>query len=409
MNNTSLSTDLVVIGGGAAGVFAAITAAELNQNLQIVILEQGNDVLGKVKISGGGRCNVTHACYDTDELLKFYPRGYKELRSIFNHFGCEQTVNWFQHRGVMLKTETDGRIFPKTDRSQTIIDCFVNQIQQFNISILKQAKVTQIMFDDEFTISVNHQKITAQKLLIATGSSNIMWNILQQNKHPIIPPVPSLFTFNCKNELIKGLEGVTFNNVKVQLQESKIYTEGALLITHTGLSGPSILKLSAFAARILHEKNYAFKIDINWVNKNLEEILLQFKKIKEEHTKKQIGNCTPFLLPNRFWHKALAFTGISAQKTVADLSKNEWNNLAQIIYKTTFQIHSKNTNKEEFVTAGGIDLKAVNFKTMESKIIPNLFFAGEVLNIDAVTGGFNFQAAWATGFVAGSSIANYNK
>lgn len=396
---------LVVIGGGAAGFFAAITAAELNPNLSVIILEQGLEVLGKVKISGGGRCNVTHACYDVKELVKFYPRGNKELLSPFYRFNCEHTIDWFENRNIKLKTEEDGRIFPVSNNSQTIIDCLIEQTKLFNIQIIKQAKVMRFEVGEKFDIYYNDKKIEADYLLIASGSNNTIWQLLKNIGHEIIAPVPSLFTFNIKSELIKDLAGVSINNVQLTINDAKINTTGAILITHTGLSGPAILKLSAFAARILFDKKYQFDLEINWIQQTTDEAIQQLKKEKETQAKKQVNNFTPFEVPNRFWLKVLDINGISHHKIVADLSKQDIQNIAQTLTKSVIKVYSKNTNKDEFVTAGGIALKEVDFKTMESKLIPNLYFAGEVLDIDAVTGGFNFQAAWTTGFIAGNSIS----
>jgi hypothetical protein len=396
---------LVVIGGGAAGFFGAITAAENNPILDITILEQGNEVLGKVKISGGGRCNVTHACFDARELVKYYPRGFKELLSPFFKFNCTHTIDWFEYKNVALKTEEDGRIFPVSNKSQTIIDCLIEQAKLYDIQIIKQAKVLRFDIDEKFTIFYNDKKIIADYLLIATGSSNTIWQLLKNIGHEIIAPVPSLFTFNIKDDLIKGLEGITIPDVQCTIIDTKIITNGALLITHTGLSGPAILKLSAFGARILHKKKYQFVIKINWIQLTLEEAISTIKSEKEIQAKKQISNFTPFVLPNRFWLRVLEINKINGNKLVADLNKQEIQLIAQTLTQYIFNVYSKNTNKDEFVTAGGIALKEVDFKTMESKQIPNLYFAGEVLDIDAVTGGFNFQAAWTTGFIAGNAIA----
>ena len=404
---------LVVIGGGAAGFFAAITAAESNPDLSVTILEQGLEVLGKVKISGGGRCNVTHACFDVKELVKFYPRGSKELVSPFYRFNCEHTVDWFEDRGVELKTEEDGRMFPVSNRSQSIIDCLIEQTKLLNIQIIKQAKVMRFETGENFSVYYNDKKITADYLLIASGSNNTIWQLLKQSGHEIIDPVPSLFTFNIKEDLIKGLEGISLNNVQLSLnvetssgQANKIMTEGPVLITHTGLSGPAILKLSAFAARILHDKKYQFNLEINWIDMSADEAVQKLKTEKEIQAKKQANNFSPFDIPNRFWLSALNVNGISPQKLAADFSKQDLQNIAHTLTKSRLKVFSKNTNKDEFVTAGGVALKEVDFKTMESKIIPNLYFAGEVLDIDAVTGGFNFQAAWTTGFIAGSDIGS---
>lgn len=396
---------LAVIGGGAAGFFAAITAAENNPDLKVIILEQGNEVLGKVKISGGGRCNVTHACFDVKELVKFYPRGHKELLGPFYRFNTEHTIQWFEYRGVELKTEADGRMFPVSDSSQSIMDCLIETATAYDIKIIKQAKVMRLDVADSFQIYFNDRELKADYLLIASGSSNTIWQQLKKLGHEIIEPVPSLFTFNIRHELIKGLEGISFQQVSLSLKEAKIETQGALLITHTGLSGPTILKLSAFAARLLNEKKYQFELMINWIDSSTDEAMLRLKSEKDIQAKRQASNFSPFELPQRFWLKVLEVNGIPANKLVADLSRNELQNIANALTKCVLKVHSKNTNKEEFVTAGGISLKEVDFKTMESKLIPNLFFAGEVLDIDAVTGGFNFQAAWTTGFIAGSSLA----
>ncbi|MFN8259599.1 MAG: NAD(P)/FAD-dependent oxidoreductase [Chitinophagales bacterium] len=396
---------LAVIGGGAAGFFAAITAAENNPDLKVIILEQGNEVLGKVKISGGGRCNVTHACFDVKELVKFYPRGHKELLGPFYRFNTEHTIQWFEYRGVELKTEADGRMFPVSDSSQSIMDCLIETATAYDIKIIKQAKVMRLDVADSFQIYFNDRELKADYLLIASGSSNTIWQQLKKLGHEIIEPVPSLFTFNIRHELIKGLEGISFQQVSLSLKEAKIETQGALLITHTGLSGPAILKLSAFAARLLNEKKYQFELMINWIDSSTDEAMLRLKSEKDIQAKRQASNFSPFELPQRFWLKVLEVNGIPANKLVADLSRNELQNIANALTKCVLKVHSKNTNKEEFVTAGGISLKEVDFKTMESKLIPNLFFAGEVLDIDAVTGGFNFQAAWTTGFIAGSSLA----
>lgn len=404
---------LVVIGGGAAGFFAAITAAECNSDISVIILEQGLEVLGKVKISGGGRCNVTHTCFDVKELVKFYPRGHKELLSPFYRFNCEHTVDWFENRGVQLKTEEDGRMFPVSNRSQSIIDCLTEQTKLLNIQIIKQAKVMRFETGENFSVYYNDKKITADYLLIASGSNNTIWQLLKQSGHEIIKPVPSLFTFNIKEELIKGLEGISLNNVRLSInpetssgQANKIITEGPVLITHTGLSGPAILKLSAFAARVLHDKKYQFELEINWIDMSTDEAIQKLKTEKEAQAKKQANNFSPFDMPNRFWLSVLNVNGISPQKLVADFSKQDLQNITQTLTKSRLKVFSKNTNKDEFVTAGGVSLKEVDFKTMESKIIPNLYFAGEVLDIDAVTGGFNFQAAWTSGFIAGSDIGS---
>ena len=396
---------LVVIGGGATGFFAAITAAENNPTLQVIILEQGNDVLGIVKISGGGRCNVTHACFDVKELVKYYPRGHKELLGPFYQFNCEHTVDWFESRNVALKTEEDGRMFPVSNRSQSIIDCLLEQVNQLHIQVIKQAKVMRFEIGAAFTVFYNSQSLQADYVLVATGSNPTIWQLLKQAGHSIVPPVPSLFTFNSKHALLQGLEGVALPNVQVSMDGTNIRTQGAVLITHTGLSGPAILKFSAFAARLLHEKNYQFELNINWIQLTLDAAIQQLKQEKELQAKKQANNFSPFNVPNRFWLHVLQVNGISPNKLVADLSKQDIQHIAHTLTQSRVPVFSKNTNKDEFVTAGGIALKEVDFKTMESKMVPNLFLAGEVLDIDAVTGGFNFQAAWTTGYLAGTEIS----
>ena len=397
---------LVVIGGGAAGFFGAIKAAESNPNLVVTILEQGNDILGKVLISGGGRCNVTNACLEPSELVKFYPRGEKELLAPFMQFNCQHTMQWFEQRNVKLKIEADGRIFPISNRSQTIIDCLYNTAIENNITIIKQAKVFTIQKEDSFIISYNkNEELTADYLLVTSGSSQLIWQLLENLGHTIVKPVPSLFTFNSKAEILKGLEGIVLKDTIVKINQEKITQSGAILITHTCLSGPAILKLSAFAAHALFDCNYQFQLLINWINETYQDCLEFIKQQKTIHHKKQLKNFNIYELPNRFWLKVLEVNKINIEKIAADLSKQEIQQIATTLTQTIIEVISKNTNKEEFVTAGGVHLKEIHFKTMESKKIPNLYFAGEVMNIDAVTGGFNFQAAWTTSYIAGSSIA----
>ncbi len=395
---------LIIVGGGAAGIFAAIEVAKNQPQLEIIVLEQGNEVLEKVKISGGGRCNVTNACFEPKELIKYYPRGSKELLSPFFVFNCEHTVEWFTQKGVTLKTEEDGRIFPISNRSQTIIDCLLEQARLHHVQIIKQTKVTHLSYSTHFIINTTTTQFTADYLLITSGNNATIWKLLKQLGHHIIAGVPSLFTFNIKSELLKNLEGISFPNATCSLLNSKINTNGAILITHVGLSGPAILKLSAFAARDLNERNYQFDIQINWLNEKIDAVIHQLKEEKNKQAKKQLQNFFFKEIPHRFWLKVLDINGIAPIKLVADLSKNDMQNIAQTLTQSTFQVTSKNSNKDEFVTAGGVDLREVDFKTMQSKIIPSLYFAGEVLNMDAVTGGFNFQAAWTTAYIAGNNI-----
>ncbi len=397
--------DLIIVGGGAAGFFSAINIAEKNPTLKIAILERGKEVLTKVRISGGGRCNVTHACFDPNLLTHFYPRGQKELRGPFHQFCPSETILWFKNHGVTLKTETDGRMFPESNSSQTIIDCFLVATQKLGIEILTTQSVQSIFKADMFwKIDTQNQQFLCEKLVIATGSNPKMWDMLQHFGHHIISPVPSLFTFNIKDSRIKDLPGVsTF--VNVQIKDTKLATSGPLLITHWGMSGPAILKLSAWGARILYEKNYQFTIVVNWLNVVLpEESFLLLKELKLEHAKKAVSKKAFFDLPNRLWENLVLSSSIEVETKWADLSKIQLQKLNDNLVNSAFLVNGKSTFKDEFVTAGGIDLKEINFKTMESKLHKNLYFAGEIVNIDAVTGGFNFQNAWTSGFILSENI-----
>lgn len=400
--------NIVVVGGGAAGFFAAIRAAELNPDASIVILERGKNVLEKVKISGGGRCNVTHACWTPQELVKFYPRGAKELLGPFHRFACGDTVDWFEKRGVALKIEEDGRMFPETDDSQTIINCLWESAMRAGVKIWTQTRVKH--FDtsansNQWKIITEEKELIADKLLLATGSNPFIWKSLLGMGHRIIPPVPSLFTFNIKDERIKDLPGISVPEALVQVKNSKLSAKGPLLLTHWGMSGPAILKLSAWGARELAELNYDCTILVNWVNQKAELVEETLTELKSDHPKKQIFANPQLGLTTRLWKSLLTAAQISEEKRWADISKKELQALVNQLCNAEFQVKGKSTFKEEFVTAGGVDLKEVNFKTFESKRFPNLYFAGEVLNIDAITGGFNFQAAWTGGWIAGTAMA----
>ena len=398
--------DCLIVGGGAAGFFTAINIVERNPKAKVAILERGAEVLGKVRISGGGRCNVTHACFEPNELVKFYPRGEKELRGPFHQFCSGDTIEWFERHGVALKIEDDGRMFPVSNSSQTIIDCFLKATQQLGIKVLTGQSVQSIFKKDNYwKIDTQNQNYQAEKLILATGSNPKIWEMLQEFDHAIIPPVPSLFTFNSKDPRIKELPGVSAK-VTVRVKDTKLEATGPLLITHWGMSGPAILKLSAWGARILHDKNYQFTLLVNWLNTiDTEEAISQLKTLKQEQAKKTVAKKSPFELTNRLWESLVLAAGISAETKWADLSKTQLQHLAQQLTNGVFQINGKSTFKEEFVTAGGIDLKEINFKTMESKIHPNLYFAGEIVNIDAITGGFNFQNAWTSGFILANALA----
>lgn len=397
--------DIIIVGGGAAGFFTAINIVEKNPKLKVAILERGKEVLSKVRISGGGRCNVTHACFVPNDLVKFYPRGEKELRGPFHQFCSGDTIEWFEKHGVELKIEDDGRMFPTSDSSQTIIECFLNATQKLGIAILIGQSVQSIFkTESNWKIDTATENFACQKLIVTTGSNPKIWAMLSNIGHSIISAVPSLFTFNIKDNRIKDLMGLSaFATVKVK--NSKLEASGPLLITHWGMSGPGILRLSAWGARELFDENYQFILQVNWLNDlTFEETLENLKKLKLEHSKKAVSKKSPFDFPNRLWESLVLASEISEDTKWADLSKKQLQNLAQELTQGEFQVNGKSTFKEEFVTAGGIDLKEINFKTMESKLHRNLFFAGEILNIDAITGGFNFQNAWTGGFIIAEAI-----
>ena len=397
--------DIIIVGGGAAGFFTAINIVEKNPTLKVAILERGKTVLEKVRISGGGRCNVTHACFVPNDLVKFYPRGEKELRGPFHQFCSGDTIEWFERHGVELKIEEDGRMFPTSDSSQTIIDCFLLATQKLGIQVLTGQSVQSIFKSDTYwKVETNHETFACQKLIMTTGSNPKIWDMLAELGHTIIPPVPSLFTFNIKDTRIKNLMGVSaFANVKVK--DSKLEASGPLLITHWGMSGPGILRLSAWGARELFDKKYLFTLQVNWLNDiSFDEATDKLKELKQEHAKKAISKKSPFEFPNRLWESLVLASNIDSETKWADLTKKQLTDLAKQLTNAEFQVNGKSTFKEEFVTAGGIDLKEINFKTMESKLHENLFFAGEIVNIDAITGGFNFQNAWTSGFIVAQSV-----
>lgn len=392
--------DILVIGGGAAGFFAAILAKENNPKLKIAILEKGKEVLQKVKISGGGRCNVTHNCFDAKELTKNYPRGYKELLSPFNSFGPQETIDWFAQKNVKIVTEPDGRMFPDSNSSQTIIDCFWNTAKKLGIEILIQNNAQKITKnkDNCWEINTLDQTFLALNVLVATGSNPKIWKLFQEMSHEIIAPVPSLFSFNINDAKLQSLKGVSCQT-SLSIKDTKLTSIGQMLITHWGLSGPAILKLSAWGAVILNEKNYDFTLVVNWLNRPLETIKNEIIRFKNNQNKKQVSTKIFPEFTQRLWEYLLELTKIDSSKKWADVSKIEINNLSNILHQSEFHVTGKSTYKDEFVTAGGIHLKNINFKTMESKIIPNLYFAGEILNIDAITGGFNFQNCWTGAYV----------
>lgn len=399
--------DVIIIGGGAAGFFTAINIAENNSKLKIAILERGKEVLSKVRVSGGGRCNVTHACFIPNELVKFYPRGEKELKGPFHQFCSGDTIEWFERHGVELKIEDDGRMFPVTDSSQTIIDCFQLAVKKLGIDVLTGQSVQSLFRgEDYWKVETTQETFKTSKIVMATGSNPKMWEMMQTLGHSIVPPVPSLFTFNIKDLRIKDLMGVSAQ-ATVKVKDSRLQASGPLLITHWGMSGPGILRLSAWGARELFAKNYQFVLQVNWLNDlDFEETAELLRELKMEHAKKGIVKKSPFDFPNRLWESLVLASGISAETKWADLSRKQLDDLATQLVNGSYPVNGKSTFKEEFVTAGGIDLKEINFKTMESKIVPDLYFAGEILDIDAITGGFNFQNAWTGGFLVAKNFSN---
>jgi len=400
---------LVVVGGGAAGFFCAVNAARLYPSLEVMMVEKSSHLLSKVRISGGGRCNVTHACFSIAEMIKKYPRGAGFLKKAFHHFFTTDTIAWFKERGVEIKTESDGRMFPMSNSSQTIIDCLMQEANRYGVTILMNREVKEITIKDSgFQLLFSKGTILETDFLcIASGgypkSSQFEW--LQKIGHTIESPVPSLFTFNMPGNPITALMGITVEKVQVKIMGSKLVEEGPMLITHWGMSGPAILKLSAWGARELAIKNWQFGIVINWLPAYNEQTLKdKFQQVRFDIAAQKISNRNPFLLPQRLWEYLLQQSGVNENIRWADLPAKEQNKLIKNICAQEFSVNGKTTFKEEFVTSGGISLEEVDHASMQSKILPNLFFAGEVLNVDGVTGGFNFQNAWTTGWIAAKAI-----
>ena len=406
------SKTLVVIGGGAAGFFCAVNAAANDASLNVLLLEKSSKLLSKVKISGGGRCNVTHACFSMAEMLKKYPRGSAFLKKAFHQFFTTDTIHWFQERGVLLKTEADGRMFPQSNTSQTIIDCLLKEADKTGVRIQMNADVKKIqqLPNQQFSLTMaSGQSIIADKVCIACGgfpkSSQFEW--LTAMGHHVVEPVPSLFTFNIPNNAITALMGISVDQAEVKIIGTKLHQQGPMLITHWGLSGPAVLKLSAWAARDLAEKNYDYQILVNWLPAFNENTLRQkMQEVRFSIAAQKIVNRNPFGIPTRLWEYFLEQSAIDTNTRWADLPAKEQNKLIKILCAQELHVKGKTTFKEEFVTAGGIDIAEVNSLTMESRLVPGLFFAGEILNIDGITGGFNFQNAWTTGWIAAKAISN---
>lgn len=399
---------VAIVGGGAAGFFAAFSVKEHHPESQVTIFEKSDKLLSKVKISGGGRCNVTHACFQVSQLSKFYPRGAKQLKKAFSIFQPKDTVAWFRARGIDLKTESDGRMFPVTDDSQTIIDCFLHEAQINKIEIVKQSRVNELYPEKSgFSLVFNESKEHFDKVIIASGGSpkaqGFEW--LKNIGHAIINPIPSLFTFNMPEEPVKDLMGLVVENATARIQGTKLQYTGPILITHWGMSGPAILKLSAWGARLLYDHNYKFNVQMNWLSvKSENEVHDMINAEMDRIRKKKMANANPFGLPNRMWLFLLEKVQINSDSPWMELSKKNRNKLVNVLLNDVYAVSGKTTFKEEFVTCGGISLLDVDMKSMQSRICSDLYFAGEVLDIDGITGGFNFQAAWTTGYIAGKLI-----
>jgi len=400
--------NIAIIGGGAAGFFSAIAAKENYPDARVIIFEKSQKLLAKVKISGGGRCNVTNGCTSISELCKAYPRGGKSLKKAFHVFNTSHTMEWFKSRGVPLVVQEDGCVFPVSNSSQSIIDCFLNEVDRLGIWIKLKTPIKGIKrVNEQLELAFLEEELQPElfdKVIIATGGSpkreGLKW--LADLNHKIENPVPSLFTFNMPAEPITKLMGVVVENTLVSIQGTKLRSAGPLLVTHWGMSGPAILKLSAFGARILSDKGYNFKIQVNWVNETNNEVVLDLiKSIIQEHSKKLVSNFRPYLLPERLWLFLLEKSNIPLERRWGELGKKSLNKLVNLLTNDVYEVKGKTTFKDEFVTCGGVSLQSVDLNTMESKMCKNLYFAGEILDIDAITGGFNFQAAWTTGFIAG--------
>jgi predicted Rossmann fold flavoprotein len=397
---------ILIIGGGAAGFFGAINLAKSCPDYRITILEKSNTVLGKVKISGGGRCNVTHSCFEPKELVKFYPRGRQELLGAFYNFQPLNTIKWFEERGVELKTEEDGRMFPVSNSSQTIIDCFTAEVEKYGVKVRLKSGVNSIeRIGSKWFVDINDERLEADDIIMAAGSSSKIWKLLKSLGHRIVEPVPSLFTFNVADEKIHDLAGLSIANVKVKIKKKKSFTSGPLLFTHWGLSAPAILKLSSAEAPLLNELDYKFGILVDFIPEVNEEELSERLMDVQRSSTKNIYNHNTFDFPKRFWNYLLSEAKVPEDRIWPELRKAEKSSLISSLKRMEYQVNGKSTFKEEFVTAGGVSLKEVNFKTMESKKASGLYFAGEVINIDGYTGGFNFQAAWTTSYLAASAIS----
>lgn len=405
--NTSKPHKIVVVGGGAAGFFGAIASAQANPNNHVILLEKARQVLSKVRISGGGRCNVTHACFDPKLLVQNYPRGGKELLGPFHKFQPRDTIQWFESRGVKLKVEEDGRMFPTTDDSATIINCLMSQVKSSGVELLTETGMESIEKQgDIFKITLSKgQTLECDRLLIATGSVAKVSQVIESLGHTIVPHVPSLFTFNVPDSPLLEISGISVPKVVARIQGTPLEQSGPILMTHWGFSGPAILKLSAWGARVLHDMQYNAVLQINWLpDISQDELRNKIQEIKQSSPGKLVLNEMPYDLPKNLWKKLVERAGVPIDLRWAAFNKAMLNKLVNELQAGCYEVKGKSTYKEEFVTCGGVNLSEVDFKTMQSKVCPGLYFAGEVLNIDGVTGGFNFQSAWTTSWIAGNSM-----
>jgi predicted Rossmann fold flavoprotein len=405
------SRRVIVVGGGAAGFFAAITCAQAGRQLAVTVLERGPQFLAKVRISGGGRCNVTHACFDARELTLRYPRGERALIAPFHRFQARDTVAWFEERGVKLKTEADGRMFPVTDSSQTVIDCLLREARTAGVTLLLNRAVEKVArrAEGEFELTLaNGERLACDRLLLATGGCRTpaLGQLAISLGHTLEAPVPSLFTFHIETPWLRELAGISIESVEATLPGTGLRERGPLLVTHWGLSGPVILRLSAWGARALHGLNYKFPLHVNWLpHLSSDAIAAELQKRRDAQPARRVANAPISPLPSRLWTKLVPAAGIAPETRWSALSRSAQHQLLQQLIRTEFQVVGKSLNKEEFVTCGGVRLSEVNFKTMESRVCPGLHFAGELLDIDGITGGFNFQSAWTTGWIAGNAMA----
>lgn len=414
MGNTgiihAMTSQIAIVGGGAAGIFAAITCAEANPHARVIVLEKSTSLLAKVRVSGGGRCNVTHACFDPAELIGHYPRGGAALRGPFTRFQPRDLIDWFARRGVRLKTEPDGRMFPSTDQSATIIDCLLTAARQSGVELRTHVTIDTIVPDGRTGFVLNlrsEEALRADRVLLATGSARQGYVWAAALGHSIVPPVPSLFTFSLDDVRLQGLAGVA-SRAQLQFAEPRLTQTGAVLITHWGLSGPAVLKLSAWAARWLHDRQYRAPLHIDWLPElNATQLQAQWQLLRRERARQPIVTDSGSIrgVPKRLWQRLVSAASIDLDQRWADVSKAQLNALSTQLKQGVFEVQGRGEFKDEFVTCGGMELDEINFKTMESRRCLGLYLAGEILDIDGVTGGFNFQAAWTTGWLAGRAMA----